>query len=85
MHRSSAQRRDWLLLADLLWSCQKLHYEYWGKKVGGLPGRRVGALKAAKGDEGDFGLESFEVRDSPDKALSNPDVADELWREDESL
>ena len=57
-----------------------------GKKVGGLPGRRVGALKAAKGDdgdEGDFGLELLEFMDSPDNALSRPDVPDEFWWEDE--
>ena len=54
-----------------------------GEKAGGLPGRRVGALKAAKGAEGDFGVESLDVRDSPDNALSRPDVPDELWREDE--
>ena len=54
-----------------------------GKKAERLPGRRVGALKAAKGDAGDFGVESLEVRDSPDNSLSRPDVPDELWREDE--
>ena len=53
------------------------------EKAGGLPGRRVGALKAAKGDEGGFGLESLDLRDSPDNALSRPDVPDELWREDD--
>ena len=54
-----------------------------GENAADLPGRRVGALKAARGDEGDFGLESLEFRDSPDNALSRPDVADELWRDDE--
>ena len=53
--------------------------------IGDLPGRRVGALKAAKGEEGGFGLESFELRDSPDNALSRFEVADELWREGETL
>ena len=56
-----------------------------GGNVRGLPGLRVGALKAAKGEEGDFGLESLELSDSPDNALSKFEVADELWREDETL
>ena len=56
-----------------------------GGNVRGLPGRRVGALKAAKGDEGDFGLEPLELSDSPDNALSKFEVADELWREDETV
>ena len=66
-------------------AAEVLEAGFWilGKRAGGLPGRRVGALKAAKGDEGDFGLVSFEFRDSPDNALSRPDVADELWRADE--
>ena len=55
-----------------------------GEKAGDLPGRRVGALKGAKGDEGGFGLESVDFRDKDDKALSRPDEADELWREGES-
>ena len=54
-----------------------------GAKAGDLPGRRVGALKAANGDEGDFGVELFDFMDSPDVALSRLDRADESWREDE--
>ena len=50
--------------------------------IGDLPGRRVGALKAAKGEEGDFGLESLELSDSPDNALSRFEVADETLLED---
>ena len=46
--------------------------------IGDLPGRRVGALKGVKGEGGDFGLESLELRDSPDNALSRFEVADEL-------
>ena len=53
-----------------------------GEKAGDIPGRRVGALKAAKGDEGGFGPDSVDFTVIIENESSRPNVDDESWRDE---